>query len=65
MYKVYVRNFYKPNASWPGGREPCGNARKYNLGTVATEDEARAMCREYNTTHAPGKLSRKAEYTSI
>jgi len=29
---------------------------------VSTEEEARRICRQYNETHEPGPLSRKAEY---
>lgn len=65
MFKVFARNWYKPNASWPNGREPSGTERKTTLATVSTEAEAREICKEYNASHAPGKLSRKAEYTSL
>jgi len=44
-----------------GGREP-GAGPKTTLARVASEVEARAICRQYNATHAPGPLSRKAEY---
>lgn len=64
MYKVFVRNWWKPNASWPNGREPDSRARKHTIATnVATEAEARQIAQEYNATHKPGTLSRKAEYT--
>lgn len=65
MFKVFVRNWWKPNASWPNGREPDGTGRKYTLATVATEAEAQAIAQSYNRTHKPGKLSRKAEYTEV
>ena len=61
-FKVFTRNWWKKNPSWPGGREPDAGARKRTLGYVETEEEAIAMCREYNTTHSPGELSRKAEW---
>jgi hypothetical protein len=63
MYRVFVRNWWKHNPSWPDGREPDPTARKHTLQSdVETEEEARAICREYNATHDPGPLSRKAEY---
>ena len=64
MYKVFTRNWWKRNSNWHDGREPDSSARKYTLGYVNTEEEARTMCEEYNTTHEPGLLSKKAEYTS-
>lgn len=36
-------------------------ARLY-LAHACTEDEARAMCKEYNATHEPGRYSVKAEF---
>jgi hypothetical protein len=63
MYKVFVRNWWKNNPKWPNGLEPDGGARKTTIGKVRTEEDARIMCKAYNTTHKPGRLSRKAEYT--
>jgi hypothetical protein len=63
-YRVFTRTWWTRNPSWPGGREP-GAGRKFTLARVATEDEARARCREYNETHDPGFLSRKAEYERV
>jgi hypothetical protein len=60
-YTVFSRTWWKHNSSWPNGREPCiGNKRtiRRNL----TEAEARQLCKEWNAAHAPGPLSRKAEY---
>lgn len=65
MYKVFTRTWWKVNNSWPGGLEPCPG-RKYTLhARIHTEEEARELCQEWNATHAPGKLSRKAEYESV
>lgn len=64
-YRVFTRNWWKHNQEWPGGLEPDPGARKHTLGKVKTEEEARAMCKQYNDTHDPGLLSRKAEYEEI
>jgi hypothetical protein len=61
-YHVFVRSWWKDNASWPNGLEPDGAASKFTLRIVKTESEARAACRDYNDTHNPGRYSRKAEY---
>ena len=62
MYKVFTRTWWRRNPSWPGGREP-GAGRKYTIvKNVQTEEEARQICKQYNDTHDPGFLSRKAEY---
>lgn len=60
-YNVFHRTFWKRNKSWPGGREP-GCGRKHYIERGVSEDEARRICKEYNTTHEPGFLSDKAEY---
>lgn len=64
-YRVFVRNWWKRNPEWPNGLEPGPGPRRTLQAHVATEEEARAICRRYNETHKPGKLSRKAEYESI
>jgi hypothetical protein len=64
MYRVFVRNWWRQNPSWPAGLEPDPGARKTTLARVSTEEEAQELCRQYNDTHKPGRLSRKAEYTS-
>jgi hypothetical protein len=63
-YKVFTRKWWKDNPSWPNGLEPDSTAKKTTLYTgVETEAEARALCREWNNEHKPGRYSRKAEYT--
>ena len=64
IYIVFVRNWWKRNKAWPNGLEPDPGARKTTLRKGLTEAEAYQFCQEYNRTHAPGKLSRKAEYTA-
>ena len=64
-YRVFVRNWWRRNPSWPQGLEPDPGARKTTLCKVATEEQARARCEAYAKTHKPGPLSRKAEYEEI
>ena len=58
-FRVFVRNWWR----WEKGvLTPDPGARKTTLARRCTEAEAQAMCREYNSTHTPCPLSRKAEY---
>lgn len=61
MYKVFIRNWWRKEN---GKLVPDPGARKKTLGYCDTQEEAREICKEYNRTHRPGPLSRKAEYTS-
>lgn len=61
LYDVFVRNWWKRNTSWPNGREPHAGPKRYIARRVSFE-EARTLCAEYNATHKPGPLSRKAEF---
>ena len=61
-YRVFARTWWRRNPAWPGGREP-GAGRKTVLHRhVESIEEARALCRQWNADHAPGFLSRKAEF---
>ena len=60
-YDVFTRTWWRRNPGWPNGREP-GAGRKTYLARRVTYEEARRLCREYNDTHDPGPLSRKAEF---
>ena len=61
MFKVFTRTWWKFNPAWPHGLEP-HIGRKHVIAKVNSEEEARAICKEYNATHDPGRFSRKAEY---
>lgn len=62
-YRVFVRNWWKNNSSWPQGLEPDSNARRHTIArNVETEEDARKIAQEWNATHKPGRLSRKAEF---
>ena len=60
-YRAFSRIWWKFNPEWPGGLEPYGAGRKTTLARHLTYDEAVRVCKNYNETHNPGKLSRKAE----
>jgi hypothetical protein len=61
-FEVFHRTWWKKDPSSPDGRCP-GVGRSIRIGWAATEAEAREMCRQWNSTHNPGHLSDKAEYT--
>lgn len=61
-YRVFTRTWWKDNPAWPKGLEPCAGPKR-TIGTAATEDEAREMCKEWNAKHKPGRYSRKAEFS--
>jgi hypothetical protein len=65
-YKVFVRNWYKYAPDGAGKRKlvPHPTARKTVIAIVYSEAEARERCNNFNNSHDPGPLSRKAEYTS-
>lgn len=63
-YNVFTRTWWRRNRSWPRGLEPHAGRKTY-LKRGVTYEEARALCREYNATHAPGELSLKAEFEEI
>ena len=61
-YTCFTRTWWRDNPLYSNGLEPCAGSRYTIAKHVATEEEAQAICRQYNTTHNPGRLSRKAEY---
>lgn len=62
-YRVFTRTWWRENPAWPDGLEPCAGRKTTLRKSVATEEEARAICQQWCSTHKPGRLSRKAEYT--
>ena len=67
MYTVFIRNWYKYERDYRTEHRvlvPNYHARKETLARVSSEDQARAICKQYNSNHNPGVLLRKAEYTS-
>jgi hypothetical protein len=61
-YKVFTRTWWRNNPNYPNGLEPCAGRKTTLVKRVETEEEARAICKRYNDSHNPGRLSRKAEY---
>jgi len=62
-YRVFVRTWWRNNPDWPNGLEPSAG-RQTTIGRRLTAQEAQQMCKNWNAAHKPGRLSRKAEYTS-
>lgn len=60
LYNVFTRTWWQRNPAWPRGLEPHMGRKRY-LRKGVTWTEARAIAQEYNQTHKPGRLSRKAE----
>ena len=65
MYKVFVRDWWRENRSWPNGLEPCPGEEEILEENIETEEEALAIAQEYNRTHEPGRYSRKAEFDEM
>ena len=63
MYHVFTRTWWIDNPAWPNGLEP-HMGRKTTLARTEDFAEAREIADQYNTTHDPGRLSRKAEIQS-
>ncbi len=62
-FRVFIRTWWRNNPTYPDGLEPCAGKRR-TIATSCTEKEARLICKNWNNLHKPGRLSRKAEYTS-
>lgn len=63
-YNVFVRTLWKRNLAWPNGREPEPGKKRY-LKKHVTYADAREIADQYNDTHEPGFLSKKAEFESV
>ncbi len=65
LYNVFVQNWWKyvGGSFWPKGLEPCPGRKRY-LARGVNYDKAISLCDQYNNTHRPGRLSRKAGFES-
>ena len=61
-YTVFTRTWWRNYPSWPRGLEPCAG-RRYIHERNLTYEQALRYCEQWNSTHKPGRLSRKAEFT--
>jgi hypothetical protein len=61
-YRCFTRTWWRDNPDWPNGLEPGPGPKTTLKRDVVGVEAARAICLEYNDTHKPGRLSRKAEY---
>ena len=59
--RVFTRTWWRDNPAWPDGLKP-HPGRRTILQEHVTREEALAICDQYNNTHKPGRLSRKAEF---
>lgn len=64
-FRVFTRTWWRDNPQWPNGLEPCAGRKTVLRKSVESEADARAICQDYNRTHTPGRLSRKAEYERV
>ena len=60
-FKIFTRTWWRNNPEWPDGLEPHAG-RKRMIGFAESAGQAIAICKEWNATHKPGRLSRKAEF---
>mgnify|MGYP001618162635 CR=1 FL=1 len=61
-YRVFVRTWWANDPTWPGGLRP-QPGRQRTIARGCTYGEALQVADRYNSTHKPGRLSRKAEFT--
>lgn len=61
MFKVFHRTWWRNNPEWPDGLEPHAG-RRTHICYAKTREEAVRICKEWNASHKPGRLSRKAEF---
>ncbi len=59
-YNVFTRRFWRANPNWPGKLEPHMGRKTYLRNGISREDAVR-VAQDYNSSHKPGKYSRKAE----
>jgi hypothetical protein len=65
-YTIFIRAWWniKKDRYSQTVKSPAIGARRTIIAHTNSEEEARAICKQYNETHNPGPRSIKAEYTS-
>lgn len=65
-YRIFKRRWWRPNAAYPGGREPYPG-RKLTLRYTPTLDAARAYCEAWNQNRTPyqERWGIKAEFEGV
>lgn len=61
-YEVFVRDWWRYEGKTLPRLVPNPGAPEEQLATGLSYEDALEMCDEYNSTHEPGELSRKAEF---
>lgn len=59
-YWVFVRDWWRIEN---GKRVPYPGAPRRTIARGVSYDQARELCEDYNNSHNPGEVSRKAEFT--
>ena len=62
MFRTFTRTWWRINPTWPNGLEPWPGRKYTHHKNIKSEREAREICEQWNSTHNPGRLSRKMEY---
>lgn len=62
MFRCFTRTWWRWSDTTPRKRVPGAGRKTTRHKNIRTEEEARRLCQEWNTTHEPGLLSRKMEY---
>lgn len=65
MYTVFTRTWWTENSDYPDGLEPCAGRKQTLQNGVESEREAKLIAQEWNRTHKPGRLSKKAEFMEV
>jgi len=61
-FAVFTRTWWKESPDWPNGLEPEAGRKTYLERGLESEEDARALCHDWNRNHEAGRLSLKAEF---
>lgn len=63
LFDVFIRDWWRyEETKYNGKKIVPGPGEKEYIAHGLTRQEARELCQEYNESHEPGELSRKAEF---